>query len=340
MNLEDLSLLRGWINHLDWAVLDAQLPDDSEPAQQRVKRLRRLLAIKARFYGKPDQVALWLGERGTTEQWRGHCLKALATLNSLPEPVPALGQGIGQWFPESVCGALPPTVKTLAELAGWLASVLAGDVDLPDPLKPELNNLTRFFDDHALALGYSLNRKPVPAALPGPLQAVAPLERVLIPSALNGEHGSNRFPGPSRINATHDLDAIHSWLSLKDGNAKTYQAYKKELERLLLWAVLERGKALSSLNTDDCKAYIHFLKTLTRDDSQWVTLAPAVKGQNRWKPFTYRPPKTLGRTSGRKPRTCATRPGAVPEERQLRQDRDLRVPGLAREATVPQAQQF
>ena len=292
MNLEDLSLLRGWINYLDWAVLDAQLPDDSEPARQRVRRLRRLLAAKARFYGKPEQAGLWLGERGTTERWRGHCLKALAMLNSLPEPVPAPGQGIGQWFPEPVYAALPHTVKTLAEVADWLESVFAGDVGLPDPLKPELDNLTRFFDDHALALGCSINRKPVSAALPVPLLAVAPLERVLIPSALNGEHGSNRFPGPGRINATHDLDAIHSWLSLKDGNASTYNAYKKELERLLLWAVLERGKAVSSLNTDDCKAYIHFLKTLTSADHQWVTLAPAVKGQGRWKPFTYRLPKT------------------------------------------------
>jgi hypothetical protein len=59
---------------------------------------------------------------------------------------------------------------------------------------------------------------------------------------------------------------------LKDDNAKTYQAYKKELERLLLWAILERGKAISSLNTDDCRAYIKFLKTLTTADHAWVTM--------------------------------------------------------------------
>jgi site-specific recombinase XerD len=293
MDLDDLTLLRGWINHLEWSELEGQSPEGNEPAKKRVKHLRHQLAIKSRFYGKPEQTGLWLGERGTTETWQRLCLNALNTLNSLPDPVPDLAHGVGQWFAEPVCAALPRKVQTLADLVGLLESVFAGDAELPIPLKPEWKSLTRFFDDNALALGHSLNRKPVPSALPVPLHGVAPLERVTVPVALNGEHGSNRSPEPSRINATHDLAAIHSWLSLKDGNSKTYNAYKKELERLLLWAVLERGKALSSLNTDDCKAYVHFLKTLTCDDSQWVTLAPAIKGQGTWKPFTYRTPKTL-----------------------------------------------
>ena len=74
---------------------------------------------------------------------------------------------------------------------------------------------------------------------------------------------------------------------MKDDNAKTYQAYKKELERLLLWAVLERGKPISSLNTDDCRAYIKFLKTLTTIEQTWVTLEPANKSYGKWKPFYY-----------------------------------------------------
>jgi integrase len=301
MDLDDVALLRGWINHLDWDELDGQLEDGGETAKQRIRRLRRQLAAKARFYGKPEQAELWLGERNTAEAWQRRCLKALGTLNSLPDPVPDLAQGVGQWFGESLCDSLPRNVHTLADLIDCLESAFAGDAELPDKLKPELRALARFFDDHALALGYALNRKPQSTALPVPLHEVAPLERVLIPIGLNGEHGSNRSPEPCRIDASHDLAAIHSWLSLKDGNAKTYNAYKKELERLLLWAVLARGKALSSLNTDDCKAYVHFLKTLTTADVQWVTLAPAIKGQGSWKPFTYRIPKILDGSADAKP---------------------------------------
>ncbi|NOU22237.1 MAG: site-specific integrase [Methyloglobulus sp.] len=293
MDLGDVTLLRGWINHLDWPVLDDQLEEGSEPAKKRVRRLRRRLAAKAQFYGKQEQIGLWLGERGTGETWQRRCLKSLGILTGLPDPMPGLGQGVGLWFPDTVCAALPHKVQTLADLLGFLESAFAGDAEYPKKLKPSLKILTRFFDDNALALGVTLNRKPA-SALPTPLRDVAPLERVLIPAGLDGEHGSNRSPEPSRINAKHDLDAIHSWLSLKDGNLKTYQAYKKELERMLLWAVLERGKALSSLNTDDCKAYVHFLKTLTTADLEWATLAPAIKGQGNWKPFTYRIPKKRG----------------------------------------------
>ena len=259
MNLDDLVLLRGWINHIEWTELDSQLPEPGASSRKRIKDLRRQLAMKARFYGKTEQVEFWLGDRGHTETWQRLALTALNDLNSLAEPVPDLEQSVDQWFPEPVCAALPPKAKTLADVVDLLEAVFAGDSPLAEALKPVLKTLTGFFDKQALPLGYQLNKKPQATALPVPLHAVAPMERVLIPIELNGAQGSNRSPEPCRIHANHDLDAINSWLSLKDDNAKTYQAYKKELERLLLWAVLERGKPISSLNTDDCRAYIKFL---------------------------------------------------------------------------------
>jgi hypothetical protein len=237
MNLDDLVLLRGWINHIEWTELDSQLPEAGESSRKRIKDLRRQLAIKARFYGKPGEAGLWLGERGPTETWERHALTALNALNSLADPVPDLDQTVDRWFPEPVCAALPLKVKTLADVVDLLEAVFAGDTPLPETLKPALKTLTGFFDEHAVQLGYQLNKNPPSTALPVPLHAVAPLERVLIPIELSGEQGSNRSPEPSRIHATHDLEAIKSWLSLKDDNAKTYQAYQKELERLLLWAV-------------------------------------------------------------------------------------------------------
>jgi site-specific recombinase XerD len=292
MNLDDLVLLRGWINHIEWTQLDSQLPEAGASARKKIKDLRRQLAFKARFYGKPEQVELWLGERGHTETWQRRALTALNALNSLADPVPDLDQAVVRWFPEKVCAALPLKAKTLADVVDLLEAIFAGDIPLAETLKPALKTLTGFFDAHALQLGYQLNKKPQSTALPVPLHAVAPMERVLIPIELNGEQGSNRSPEPCRIHANHDLDAINSWLSLKDDNAKTYQAYKKELERLLLWAVLERGKPISSLNTDDCRAYIKFLKTLTTAEQTWVTLEPANKNYGKWKPFYYRARKS------------------------------------------------
>ena len=82
MNLDDLVLLRGWINHIDWTELDSQLPEAGESARKKIKELRRELALKARFYGKPGEVELWLGEHGSTETWERRALTALNKLNS------------------------------------------------------------------------------------------------------------------------------------------------------------------------------------------------------------------------------------------------------------------
>lgn len=282
---------------MDWPGLDAQLQESEEPARKRIKRLRRSLAAKSRFYGKPAWAKLWLGDRINTLAWEQRALNALASLNGLPDPSPNLGHTVWQWFPESLCAALPFKVKTLADLVDLLESFYAGDIALAESLKPSIKTLTGFFNDHAQSLGYRLNKKLQTTALPVPLDKVAPLERVLIPVEMNGEQGSNRSLEPCRIQATHDLDAIKSWLSLKDDNPKTFQAYKKELERLLLWAILERGKAVSSLNTDDCRAYIRFLKSLTTSNNQWVTLQPANKSYGKWKPFYYRQKKPVSETA-------------------------------------------
>lgn len=293
MNLNDRTLLRGWIRHMEWPDLEAQLPEDSETARKKIKKLRRTLAAKSRFYGKPAWIGLWTGERLATPAWEQRALNALDALNSLPDPSPALEHWVTQWFPDAICAALPATVKTLDDLFKLLESYATGNTGLIDPLKSSLKTLVTFFDDPALQLGYRLRNNAATAALPLPLHEVAPLERVLIPTELNGEQGSNRATETCRIKANHDLDAINSWLALKNDNPKTFQAYKKELERLLLWALLERRKPLSSLDTDDCQAYVHFLKTLTHCNQQWVALNHGSKRHGNWRPFCYRPKKTI-----------------------------------------------
>ena len=56
MKLDDMVLLRGWINHIEWTELDSQLPEAGASSRKRIKDLRRQLAMKARFYGKPEHV--------------------------------------------------------------------------------------------------------------------------------------------------------------------------------------------------------------------------------------------------------------------------------------------
>jgi hypothetical protein len=89
---------------------------------------------------------------------------------------------------------------------------------------------------------------------------LVPLEEISLPSELNGSHGKNRSHKSSLLPAQHDMQAIGLWLSRLDKESHTYRAYRREAERILLWAIVDRGKAFSSLHTIDRSDYRRFLQ--------------------------------------------------------------------------------
>ena len=100
---------------------------------------------------------------------------------------------------------------------------------------------------------------------------------------LDTRAGSNRAAAtPSGTSATDDHEAIEAWVEAKAGSPATARAYRKEAERLLVWCLLERNKPLSSMNLDDCLAYLAFLEHLPED---WVSLRHAKRHEPGWTPF-------------------------------------------------------
>jgi integrase len=98
--------------------------------------------------------------------------------------------------------------------------------------------------------------------------ALVPYEKFVVPPELDGRAGRHRAPlDQCRIAAQTDHEAIGAWLAAKCVQAQdapgelspTQRSYRKEAERLLLWAVLERRTALSSLGIEDAAAYRQFL---------------------------------------------------------------------------------
>ncbi|WP_228892210.1 tyrosine-type recombinase/integrase [Burkholderia ambifaria] len=54
-----------------------------------------------------------------------------------------------------------------------------------------------------------------------------------------------------------DLQAGHAWIATRGARSEaTRRAYRREAERLLLWAIVAKGKPLSSLNTMACAEYL------------------------------------------------------------------------------------
>jgi len=84
------------------------------------------------------------------------------------------------------------------------------------------------------------------------------------------------------LNATNDHQAVQAWLSLHETPA-TQNAYRKEAERLMLWAIVERQRALSSLTTEDAIAYRAFLRRPTPRE-RWVG-PPRPRTSPEWRPF-------------------------------------------------------
>ena len=115
--------------------------------------------------------------------------------------------------------------------------------------------------------------------------AIAPLEAVLLPAHLDGRNGANRETGRAQISAQTDIDAVKAWLASFLDTRTTFDSYRKEAERLLLWATLERGKALSSLTHEDLLVYKSFLAR-PEPASRWIAeRAKWPRTDPRWRPF-------------------------------------------------------
>lgn len=112
------------------------------------------------------------------------------------------------------------------------------------------------------------------------------IEKNPVPYDLSGAAGSNRATTRSMLNADDDLDAIKAWLARYADKATTYDSYRKEAERLILWSIQERKKPVSSLEHQDLQAYQQFLKAPSPNE-RWIMAGKKVsRSDPAWKPFT------------------------------------------------------
>jgi integrase/recombinase XerD len=119
------------------------------------------------------------------------------------------------------------------------------------------------------------------------LSSPCPIDSLVIPLDLDGRTGTNRAHNViAQIAAENDLDAIRAWLARFIDKKTTFDNYRKEAERLLLWSVLQLGKPLSSLTHEDLLRYQHFLSD-PQPGEQWTANGGRKhpRGDSRWRPF-------------------------------------------------------
>ena len=248
-------------------------PDSSGAGAARVKRRGRLIARQ---------------------------LAGLAWLEAQVAEDPAPGDPVGAWLAPAIAGRLAAvgllTLFTLAERingrgAGWhrgIAGIGAG----------KAARLVRWVAENEAAIGVPIGAHVAQrraaltvtelAAVVRPATALRPLEKFLVPSDLDGSAGTFRSPpGRCLLSASTDYEAVQAWLASKQAGpagtlSATQRAYRKEAERLLLWAVLERAKPLSSLTVEDAGAFRAFLRA---PPARWCGARHHQRWSALWRPL-------------------------------------------------------
>jgi hypothetical protein len=239
-------------------------------------RIRRgLIACAASRHR--DDLAEVFGERGHTSA--DTVARAIERLRGLPAPAPHIADEIDQWLPPRASAALRTHgIRPLAELTvrirrrrRWWTAIAGLGV-------ASAHRVEAFFAAHP-----ALTERARALIVAAPVGDIVPWEQLRVPHEVDGSHGQFRAPRAAcLLNASNDYEAIQSWLSLHE-SAVTQRAYRKEAERLIMWAIVERGRALSSLTTDDAIAYRAFLRRPTPRE-RWV--GPSRPRRSvEWRPF-------------------------------------------------------
>jgi hypothetical protein len=200
-------------------------------------------------------------------------------LPSLPIPKPLIGDDIAQWLdPRAVQALHAQGIKTLAALTVRIPRRRRWWAAVPGLGVTGARKIEAFF-----ALHPQLTERARALVAVAPPQDVVPWERLVVPHQVDGSRGTFRAPRAScTLDADNDYEAVQAWLALHESPA-TRAAYRKEAERLILWAVVERGRALSSLSTEDAVAYRSFLRHPS-PRGRWVG-PPRPRSLPEWRPF-------------------------------------------------------
>jgi len=287
-----MALIRSWIQGVSWDVMGELYLDDADrnEVMRAVKQLREKLARKAQQIDLVADAKLWVNEREYSQDWTNRALKSVDMLKSKPDPSPQSDDHYNRWLSQQISARLANInkIKTLAELAEFI-NQHGGSwwKKVPNLGKQSADAVHDFFAASEIDLGMTLDlssKKATCLDVAVASNRIAPLERFAPPAHLTGEIGSNRAPVERcRIDARNDYESIMAWLSLWDEDTSTHRAYRKEAERFLLWAILEKGKALSSITTPDCAEYRRFLADPQPAD-RWIG-RPAPRWTQEWRPL-------------------------------------------------------
>lgn len=267
-------------------------------------------------YGSPS------GRRRHRAQLLHRQLAALRWLEHLVAREPAAGDAVTSWLRPELAEFLGQagifTVAQLAERINGIGLTWWRSIRGIGPVKGA--RITQWTAANSGSIGIPIGRhtqcaRPLLcprqlAKVVAPASNIRPIEKFVVPVDLDGRHGRFRRPqSECLLQADNDYDAILTWLRSKRGLERpvsqtseereamlpeslkwmaklsnTQRSYRKEAERFLLWAILRRRKALSSITAEDCIDYAAFLGDPC-PRSQWCGPRSRERWSPLWRPF-------------------------------------------------------
>lgn len=247
-------------------------------------------------------------------------LAALRWLEEVAARDPAPGDAIASWLrPELAKFLAAADLHTLAQLAERINGVgrnWARSIRGIGPLKA--GRIAAWVKEHQATIGVEIGthtevaRRKVSAAVLAkvvePATDIRPLEKLVVPAELDGRAGRFRQPREHCLmQAETDYDAVLAWLRSKarpelgQGSqaearptpspderiqhlSHTQRSYRKEAERFMLWAIVQRKKPLSSMTAEDCIEYAAFLAD-PQPRSRWCGTRARERWSPLWRPF-------------------------------------------------------
>jgi integrase len=261
--------------------------------------IRRELVAAARVRHRNDWAALFEEiQPNSSPSARKKAIEALRAVANVPIPTPQLDDPLERWLPERIATPLLGAgIRTWAELAaranrktGWwrevngigpqstrtIAAFIAAHPALQKQIEVFLARLQA-----SISVPWERSASGAPSEETASLHLPVSLTRD--PKRFDGSRGKLRAPHRGcLLAANNDLEAVEAWLGLQESES-TQRAYRKEAERLMLWAIIERDKPLSSLAHEDAVAYRAFLRR-PAPASRWIGQVVA-RDARHWKPF-------------------------------------------------------
>jgi site-specific recombinase XerD len=252
---------------------------DGQSSRAMLGRTRRQLADYARRRHRNDLAALFLHKAPERAARAWAVVHAIEQLRAAPAPVPQITDDVALWLEPRQAAAMKECgMRTLADLTVRIPRRRRWWAALPGVGQSGGRAVEAFF-----ARNPELTERARALVARDTATDLVPWERVQIPADLDGSGGAFRAPlATCALRSSNDYEAVNTWLELHEAGS-TRRAYRKEAERLMLWAIVERGLPLSSLATEDAIAYRAFLRR-PAPRGRWVG-PPRPRSSSEWRPF-------------------------------------------------------